>query len=62
MPPKTRKELIKHFLHELETPYKELTAWETDFVESVSDQFTRKGTLSDKQYTILERIYAEKTE
>ena len=58
--PKT-KELIEHFLKELENPAKELTIWERDFVISITDQFNRRGTLSDKQFEILERIYAEKT-
>jgi uncharacterized membrane-anchored protein len=38
-----------------------LTPWETNFVESVSKQLDRTGSLSQKQEEILERIYAEKT-
>lgn len=53
--------VIKDWLKALESPRRELTAWENDFVESVSDQFTQQGSISDKQETILERIYAEKT-
>lgn len=55
------KEMIEHFLKELENPVKDLTPWEMNFVISITDQFNRKGTLSDKQFEILERIYAEKT-
>ena len=40
---------------------KELTAWEQQFMESITDQFDRSGTLSVRQLEILERIYAEKT-
>jgi len=58
--PKTT-DTIAHFLHELETPAKELTVWEVDFVASVADQFERRGTLSDKQFEILEKLYSEKT-
>lgn len=58
--PKTR-ELVEHFIHELYEPNTKLTQWEQDFVESVSDQFDRRGTLTDKQFEVLERIYAEKT-
>ena len=60
---KTQKtpEIIKHFLRELELPAKELTKWERDFIDSISDQFDRRGSLSDKQFEILENIYAEKT-
>lgn len=58
--PKT-SETIAHFLKELERPARSLTAWELDFLESITDQFTHKGTLSDKQFSVLERIYTEKT-
>lgn len=55
------KAFIAHMLAELETPAKSLSKWEEDFVESVSEQFERRGSLSDRQAEILERIYAEKT-
>jgi len=58
--PKTT-DVIEHFLEELKAPAKELTKWEQDFIISISDQFDRRGSLSDKQFEILERIYAEKT-
>lgn len=41
---------------------KELTPWETQFIESIDDQWGRSRHLSDKQLEILERIYAEKTD
>lgn len=56
------KELIDHMFTSLETPTKDLTKWENDFINSIYDQFERKGDLSDKQFEILEKIYAEKTE
>lgn len=59
--PKT-PEMIKHMFRELESPNKELTKWEEDFISSITDQFERKNSLSDKQFEILEKIYAEKTE
>lgn len=52
---------IRHFLDELQAPAKELSQWEEGFVVSVGNQFEERGTLSDKQFEILERIYAEKT-
>jgi hypothetical protein len=58
--PKT-PEIIESWLKELERPAKTLTAWELSFLESISDQFSSRQTLSDKQFAILERIYAEKT-
>ena len=38
-----------------------LTKWEKDFMESITEQFNRKNWISDKQEEILERIYTEKT-
>lgn len=58
--PKT-KETIKHFLKELESPSKKLTDWEERFLESIAGQFEERGTLSDKQFEVLENLYAEKT-
>ncbi len=58
--PKTA-ENIKWFLDSLQHPSKTLTRWELDFLGSVSDQFERTQSLSDKQFAVLERIYAEKT-
>lgn len=52
----------REWLDALETPSKPLTDWETQFIESVSDQLTNRGMLSGKQVEILERIYAEKTD
>ena len=40
---------------------KPLTKWEENFMDSITDQFTLRRSLSDKQEEILERIYAEKT-
>lgn len=59
--PKTT-EVIQHFLEELKTPYRPLTSWEENFIISIEDQFSNRGFLTDKQFDILERIYAEKTE
>ncbi len=61
METKQTPELVQHFLDALENPAKRLTAWEQNFVESVSNQFDIRGSLSDRQFEILERIYAEKT-
>ena len=58
--PKTT-EMIEHMFEELKRPIKDLSEWELNFLLSISDQFDRHGTLSDKQFEILERIYTEKT-
>ena len=55
-------EVIREWLSALEEPSKPLSAWELSFVECVSDQMDRRGSLSDRQVEILERIYAEKTD
>ncbi len=57
---KTR-EVIDHFFTSLEVPIKPLTLWEKNFLESIYNQYNEKGTLTDKQFDILEKIYAEKT-
>lgn len=62
--PKTQKtrDTIAHFLRELESPSRELTPWELNFLESVQGQFEQSHTLSDRQFEVLEEIYANKTE
>jgi len=61
METKQTREVIEHFFKELENPKDKLTDWELQFLESIQDQFNRKGSLSTKQFQILERIYAERT-
>lgn len=36
-----------------------LNDWEKNFVESLQEQFEERGTLSDRQLEILERIYGK---
>ena len=36
-----------------------LTNWEEDFIESIRDQFDERGSLSERQAEILEKIYSE---
>lgn len=59
-----RDHLITHMLRVLaddDQITERLSTWEQDFVESISAQWSAKRALSDKQFDILERIYAEKT-
>lgn len=56
-----KRQLLEHMIKELEHPAKQLTQWELGFLESVADQLTHKGFLSDKQQKLLEGIYADKT-
>lgn len=55
------KDHIRHMLAMLpvdgDTEFDDLSEFEQEFLPSVRDQFGRKGTLSEKQYEILERIY-----
>ena len=60
MPP-DKKTLIETMLNALETPSRELTKWEENFLESIADQYQKRGSLSDRQIEILDRIYSEKT-
>jgi len=57
-----QKKLIPHMLEQLTTPSKNLSKWEEDFIASIAEQFESRHSLSDRQYEILERIYAEKTD
>lgn len=56
-----KKKLAGHMLRELESPSKKLTDWELNFLESITQQFEDRGSLSERQMEVLERIYAEKT-
>lgn len=41
--------------------WNKLTRWEREFIESVSDQFGRRGSLSEKQVETLRKIYERVT-
>lgn len=53
--------MIEHMLSSLDSPNRELTKWEEEFLTSIEEQFKRRNNLSDRQFEVLERIYAEKT-
>jgi hypothetical protein len=53
--------MIREWIEAVNEGGKGLTQWEISFMESITDQLERKGTLSERQIEILERIYAEKT-
>lgn len=53
--------VIGHWIETLQTEGRGLSKWEQDFLESISDQFDERGSISDRQEEVLERIYAEKT-
>ena len=52
--------IIEQWLNDVNDAGEDLTAWESQFMESITEQFERKGGLSERQIEILERIYTEK--
>jgi hypothetical protein len=60
MPPVNRKLVIQAMLNALTAPTKPLTQWEEKFLESIGEDFDAKGTLSEKQFAVLDRIYNAK--
>jgi hypothetical protein len=58
---KQDKETITVWIDKIQEEGRGLSKWEQDFVQSVSNQFCERGSISDRQEEILERIYAEKT-
>ena len=55
------REVVKGWIDRVNDEGRGLTAWEQQFMESITEQFDRSSYLSDKQIEILERIYTEKT-
>ena len=55
------RETIARMLQACDDDTDRLSKWEADFIESIAEQYEERGTLSDKQTEILERIYSEKT-
>lgn len=55
------KNVLGHWLTTVNEEAVGLTKWERDFMESITEQWDRTGSLSRKQQEILERIYADKT-
>ena len=56
-----KPEVIEHWINTINEEGRNLSKWELSFMESITDQFSRSNTVSDKQEEILERIYADKT-
>lgn len=60
MDPETRQ-LVGHMFKVLENPVRRLTEWELEFLDSTREQFEDRGSLSERQLDVLNRIYREKT-
>jgi uncharacterized membrane-anchored protein len=54
------KEVLKHWITAVNDEGRRLTAWELQFMESITEQLDGGSSLSEKQEEILERIYTEK--
>jgi hypothetical protein len=57
----TDPDTIQQWIDDVSNYSMDLTPWEEDFIDSIAEQFEERGTLTDRQIEILERIYAEKT-
>jgi hypothetical protein len=60
--PKKRqpREVLEQWISAVNEGGRRLTAWELQFMESITEQFDGGSGLSEKQEEILERIYTEK--
>lgn len=58
---KYTKEQLARFVDAIQDTGINVSKWEADFVASVGQQLTERGTLSEKQIEILDRIYSERT-
>jgi hypothetical protein len=54
-------EQVKQMVDTIQNEGRNLTEWEDNFVKSCITQYKRKGSLSERQVEIIERIYAQKT-
>lgn len=54
-------QVIEQWINTINEEGRNLSKWELDFMESITDQFESKNWISDKQEEIVERIYADKT-
>jgi len=55
------KEVIQQWIDHVNENGVNLSKWELDFMESVTEFFSQRSWISDKQEDILERIYTDKT-
>lgn len=54
-------DLIERMLSTIEDEGRGLSPWEDAFIESLREQFSERGRISERQAEILEGIYSEKT-
>ena len=56
-----KAETIRRWIDDVNTTGRNLSKWEEDFMESLTDQFIERESISDRQEEILERIRNDKT-
>jgi hypothetical protein len=55
------KAVIQSWIELVNTEGRGLSKREEDFMASITEQFDERGSISDRQEEILERIYSERT-
>jgi hypothetical protein len=55
------KAIIESWIELVNAEGRNLSKWEQDFMDSLTEQFEARGSISDRQEEILERIYSERT-
>ncbi len=58
---KYKEDDLQDWIEKILTEGRNVTKWESSFVESVADQLDRSSHLSPDQIDTLERIYTERT-
>lgn len=58
MPP--RDSNVNHMLAEIQSLGRDLTAWESDFIEHLQDKWDRTKKITDYQFEKLQEIYQQR--
>lgn len=61
MPARQSTTVLRDWIERVNDEGKNLSQWELEFMESITDQFDRTRSLSPSQEEHLERIYATRT-
>lgn len=52
---------IEYFIEKINSEARGLSKWQSDFMDSITEQWNERHSLSERQVEVLERIYADKT-
>lgn len=55
------RNVLESWIEAIQHEGRGVTKWEADFTASLAEQLGERGTLSERQTEILERIYVERT-